>query len=853
MIHLLNVLVLAAVTAGTVFAKPTEEQNAARVGQPISLMVHPSTVHLSGPHAMQQLIVTGRYADGAERDLTPFCSIRAKADDVVTVNAGGFLQPRNNGRTTLVVQVAQSTARVPVVVEDVGKHQPISFRRQFIAALNVAGCNAGACHGIPSGRGGLKLSLRGYDPAGDYQELTRGALGRRVNRIDPDASLVYRKALGWVPHEGGQRFSVDSVAARTMHEWLKDGLPTDPPALLALTKLEILPGSRALTEPIRSQQLAVIAHFGDGTRQDMTRLTVFSSSDDRVAQVDGNGLVEFHQPGEVAILCRYLDIIQCVRLTYLDRNKDFHWSNPPEHNYVDRDVFAKLKLLNMLPSDLCTDQEFLRRVYLDLCGILPTPAEVQTFLADNATGKRARLIDQLMDRPEFADFWTYKWLDVLRCNRLTLQIKGSFAYRQWMRNHVASNTPWNEVVRELLTSSGSTFANPPTNYYRGPYNNGAPVVRDAQGLAETTAQLFFGIRLQCAQCHNHPFERWTQDDYYHMVAWFTQIKAKPDLVQPGEPPRPYPWQLRENALIIYSAREGEATHPRTGKLMIPKIMGMPPPVIPPGKDRREVLADLVTAPDNPFFAKATVNRIWFHLLGKGIVDPPDDFRDSNPPANDALLDAMAREFVDHKFDVKHIIRTIVASRTYQLSAHVNATNQNDDRYFSHALVKRKRLSAEVLLDAICAATDVPERFTGVPLGTRATQLPDGQMIYTGGRYASWDRHPFLKAFGQPAREAPCECEREGDVNLARVLELKNGAFVQEKLRAADNRIGKLLARNLADKDMIDQLFLATLSRPPLPDERNAALALVAKQADKRKAFESVHWALLNTNEFLLRY
>jgi hypothetical protein len=287
--------------------------------------------------------------------------------------------------------------------------------------------------------------------------------------------------------------------------------------------------------------------------------------------------------------------------------------------------------------------------------------------------------------------------------------------------------------------------------------------------------------------------------------------------------------------------------------MIPKIMGMPPPVIPPGKDRREVLADLVTAPDNPFFAKATVNRIWFHLLGKGIVDPPDDFRDSNPPANDALLDAMAREFVDHKFDVKHIIRTIVASRTYQLSAHVNATNQNDDRYFSHALVKRKRLSAEVLLDAICAATDVPERFTGVPLGTRATQLPDGQMIYTGGRYASWDRHPFLKAFGQPAREAPCECEREGDVNLARVLELKNGAFVQEKLRAADNRIGKLLARNLADKDMIDQLFLATLSRPPLPDERNAALALVAKQADKRKAFESVHWALLNTNEFLLRY
>jgi hypothetical protein len=835
-------------------AAPTEKVKAAVVGQPVSLDVHPATIRLSGRNAAQQIIVTARYENGVERDLTPFCILRADADDVVKIGRGGFLQPHKDGCTTLVVEAGQRTARVPVIVEDMDKLQPVSFRHHMIAVLNVAGCNAGACHGIPSGRGGFKLSLRGYDPAADFMEITRGALGRRAERFEPDASLIWQKALGRVTHEGGQRFGANSVAERTMRAWLKEGMLDDPSTLPALTKLEIAPGSRLLTAPGHSQQLAVTAHFGDGSSRDVTRLTVFSSSDDGIAQVDGNGLVEFQQPGEAAILCRYLDTIQCVRLTYLEPRQDFHWpGNLPEHNYVDREVFAKLKLLNMLPSDRCTDQEFLRRVFLDLCGILPAPESVQTFLADNTPNKRARLIDQLVERPEFADFWAHKWLDLLRCNRLTIQIKGSHGYRHWLRDHIASNTPWNQVVRELLTASGSTFANPPANYYRGPYNNGAPVVRDANGLAESTAQIFLGIRLQCAQCHNHPFERWTQDDYYHMAAWFARLEAKPDPFQLGDPPRPYPWQLRENALVIFSTREGEVVQPRTGKLMAPKILGMSTPALSPGKDRRELLADLVTAPDNPYFARATVNRIWFHLLGKGIVDPPDDFRDSNPPANEALLDTLSRDFVNHKFDVKHIVRTIVNSRTYQLSAHGNGTNLKDDKYFSHALVKLKRLSAEVLLDAISTATGAPDKFTGFPPGTRAVQLPDGQVIYTGGRYASWDRHPFLKVLGQPAREAACECERESDVNLARVLELKNGEFVQKKLQSPDNRVGKLLALNLPDNDILNELFLATLSRLPLPEERNAALDVVAKTAAKRVAWETVQWALLNTNEFLLRH
>jgi hypothetical protein len=546
-------------------------------------------------------------------------------------------------------------------------------------------------------------------------------------------------------------------------------------------------------------------------------------------------------------------VIECVRLTYLEPRPDFVWSNPPVHNEVDQHVFSKLRMLNILPADLCLDHEFVRRAFLDLCGILPTPEETRAFLADSNPGKRSRLIDTLLERPEFADFWAYKWLDVLRSNRLTIQIKGSHKYRQWLRSHIERNTPWNEVVAELLTASGSTFANPPANYYRGAYKHGEPVIRDAQSLAESTSQLFLGIRLQCAQCHNHPFERWTQDDYYHMVAFFNRLGAKQDPLEPGSPKQNYPWQLRENALVIYSKHNGEVTHPQSGKVISPKVLGMPAAAIPVDQDRRVLLAEQITSAENPFFAKATVNRIWYHLLGRGIVDPPDDFRDSNPSVNDALLDGLAKEFVQNRFDVKHIVRRIANSRTYQLSTHSNASNQADEKYFSHALIKRKRLSAEVLLDAICTATAEPESFTEMPEGTRSVQLPDGQVIYTGGRYASWDRHPFLKAFGQPAREAVCECEREGDVNLARALEIKNGDFVLGKIRSPGNRLGRLLNRKTPAADFLAELFLATLSRPPLDEESRTVLAHVEHAKEKRAAWEDVLWALLNSNEFLFRH
>ena len=832
--------------------KPQDKQ--ILIGHPVSLAVSPDSIRLSGPRGMRQVLVTGRYADGSVRDLTSACSYQIVNPEVANLSGRGFLQARKSGETKLKLQAGALSTTIPVLVSDFQNGPPVSFRQDFIAALNVAGCNMGACHGIPSGRGGFKLSLRGYNPDADYIELTHSAQGRRTNRFDPEQSLILKKGLALVPHQGGRRLITPNlVPLETIRGWLGEGLRQDRSDLPSLKKVEVLPGQRVQTSPARYQQLVVLGHFADGTVRDVTRLTAFSSSDESIAEVDVTGLVEMHQRGEAAILCRYLDTIECVRLTYLEPQASFVWSNPPANNAVDQHVFAKLKMLNILPSDLCLDHEFLRRASLDLCGILPNPEQTRAFLADTDPAKRDKLIDALVERPEFADFWTHKWLDVLRSNRLTIQIRGSHKYQFWLRNHIAHNTPWNEVVRELLTASGSTFLNPPANYFRGTYNFGEPAVREPNNIAESTSQIFLGIRLQCAQCHNHPFERWTQDDYLQMVAWFKRLQAKQDPLELGGPRPNYSWQLRENALVIFSKRDGEVISPQTGKVMAPKVLGMPTPTIPAGTDRRIVLAELITSPENPFFARATVNRLWFHLLGRGIVDPPDDFRDSNPSVNDPLLDELAREFVRNNFDLKYIIRMIAKSRTYQLSTQVNASNQSDEKYFSHAFVKRKRLSAEVLLDAICTVTAEPETFTDMPAGTRSTQLPDGQVIYTGGRYASWDRHPFLKAFGQPAREAPCECEREGDINLDRALELKNGDFLLGKVRAPKNRLGQLLSRKVPDSDFLNELFVVSLTRPPRSDESNTVRQHVSQAKDKRAAWEDVLWALLNSNEFLFRH
>jgi hypothetical protein len=609
--------------------------------------------------------------------------------------------------------------------------------------------------------------------------------------------------------------------------WLTEGLQDDPATLPSIKKVEVLPGARILKSPSKWQQLAVVATFeGDATR-DVTRLSNFSSSDPTIADVTPTGLVEFKRSGEVAILSRYLQELVAVRLMYLEPREGFIWPEPPEVNFIDKHTFAKLKQMTIAPSDLCTDYEFVRRAYLDCVGRMPTTTEAKAFLADKDAKKRDKLIDALVEMPEFADFWSLKWADVLRSSRKTIQAKGSYAFQAWLRGHFQKDTPMDEIVRELITSNGNTYTNPPSNYYR--------IAKDPQSLAETTAQLFLGVRMQCAKCHNHPFERWSQDDYYGMAAWFARVKTKPEPTVGTKPPG-----APVTAEVVFLTRDGEVTQPRSGKTMKPRYIGVGDADVKPGEDRRTLLAAWLTSPGNPFFAKSVANRVWFHLMGKGIVDPVDDFRDSNPSCNDELLDALAKDFVKNKFDMKHLVRIIMKSRTYQLSAQPNDSNKDDSKYFSHAVTKL--LTAEQLLDAICDFTAVPERFAGLPSGTRAIQLPDGEV-----------NHPFLKTFGQPARELACECERESDGNLAQALQLINGPTVNEKVRNASNRLGALLSAKMSEEQILTELFYAALARAPFDDEKSIALGHVAKGADKRKAWEDVLWAVLNTREFLFRH
>jgi Protein of unknown function (DUF1553)/Protein of unknown function (DUF1549) len=823
----LPALALAAFVSPAVAAPPSGDERAALIGAPAGLEAAPATATLNGLRDARQIVVSGKYADGSARDLTHAVSAKVEPAGIVELQDGVFLRPKKNGTATVIISAGGKEVRVPVTVSGMDAAAPVSFRRDVIASLNVGGCNMGACHGTPSGKNGFKLSLRGFDPAADYLQLTRDQFGRRSGKHNPEESLVLLKGVGRVPHEGGQRFGATSVPGEVLTAWLAEGLKDDAPNQPPVKSVSVSPGARVLKAPAKWQQLGVTVTFADGATRDVTRLSNFSSSDPSIADVTPNGLVEFKRAGEVAVLVRYLEELISVRLMYLEPREGFVWSNPPETNYVDTHVFAKLKLMTIAPSGVCEDFEFVRRAYLDCIGRMPTADESKAFLKDADPTKREKLIDALVDTPEFADFWALKWADVLRSSRKTIQVKGSYGMQAWLRGHFQKNTPFDKVVQEVIASNGNTFTNPPANYYR--------IAKDPTGLAETTAQLFLGVRMQCAKCHNHPFERWSQDDYYGFSAWFARVKTKPEPVIGTKPPTP-----AAGAEVVYTLRAGEVSQPRTGKVMKPRYLGVGDADVKPDEDRRAVLATWLTSTENPFFAKSVVNRVWFHLMGKGIVDPVDDFRESNPACNDELLDALAKDFGKSKFDMKALVKTIMKSRTYQLSAQPNDSNRDDAKYFSHAVTKL--LTAEQLLDAICDFTAVPEKFAGLPAGTRAIQLPDGEV-----------NHPFLKAFGQPARELACECERESDGNLAQALQLINGPTVNEKVRNPNNRLGKLLTAKATDDAILSDLYFAAVGRAPFDDEKKIALDHVNKRDDKRKAWEDVVWALVNTREFLFRH
>ncbi len=712
----------------------------------------------------------------------------------------------------LVVAIAPSVVRADEPV-------PTSFRTDVIAALSRVGCNSGACHGSPQGKNGFRLSLRGQDPDLDIATLTKELSGRRVNRQAPEDSLVLLKASGRVSHGGGQLFGRDHAAYTTIAKWIQEGAKDDKPSPLA--KIVVTPDAKRLDPANPAQQLTATAHFKDGTSRDVTALTVFTTND-TAAKVTPEGRVTFVRTGEASVLARYLTGITSVRLSFVQPDAKFAFRAPVANNFIDTAVFAKQKDMQLLPAAVCSDDVFLRRVFLDAIGTLPTPEEAAKFLDSQEKDKRAKLIDALLDREEFGYFWALKWADVLRGSPVTISERGVHSFHRYLVRSVADDKPLTTLARELLTGSGNTLHKPAANFYR--------VARTPEEAAEAAAQLFLGVRVQCARCHSHPFENITQTDYYGLAAFFARVQLK------GA-------QFGLDDEIVYTQANRELNNPITRKPQPPQAFGWVAPATGPDGDRRDHLADWLTDSKNKFFAPSVANRVWFHLLGKGIVDPVDDFRDTNPPSNPELLSALAAEFVKGGYKLKPLVRVILNSHTYQLASEApeqSAFAADPERYFVKASVRM--LTAEQILDAVSGATGVPEKFKGYPAGTRAIALPDGTL-----------NHPFLTAFAKPVRDVICECAREDDPALPQVLHMLNNAGVLGKVKSADGRVTSWVKAGKDDAWIVERVYLATLSRRPTAREKELVAAHLASAKDRATGLQDVQHALLNLNEFLLRH
>ncbi len=783
------------------------------------LEVYPAEVQLTGVREHAQLIVTGHYADGSIQDLTRVATISSANSDIVTVD-GTVAYPAGDGAGSLNVEVEGKTASVKVTVSNQQKPQPVSFLYDTLAALSKNSCNAGACHGSPSGKGGFRLSLRAFDPKLDELTLIREDFGRRTNSLDPNNSLLLLKPLMKVAHGGGRQIRADDPAYAVIHDWIEEGCKMDAPDAARPVKIDVYPKSgRVLKKPAVQQQLSVWAHYSDGSVRDVTPLAVYSSSDVEVADVSRNGLVEGLKRGEVAVVVRYLEFIESSFITFVEDVENFVWNDPQVNNYIDEAVDQKLKQLKYLPSDLCTDEEFIRRVYLDVIGILPTLEEVTAFAADEDPAKRNKVVDNLLGRPEYSKFWALKWGDLLRLTSGQVTSEGVYKYYRWVERSFRENQPYDEFATELLTATGSTFSNPAANFYR--------TSKDMNDCVETISQVFLGARLQCAKCHNHPFERWTQDNYYGMAAFFNRVQRSNT--------------KRANEMFIYVSQSGEVIQPRTQQQMKPWVPGQGDIENPNEFDRRLDFAGWLTKPDNPFFARIEVNRIWSQVFGRGIVEPADDFRDTNPPSNAVLLDQLANDFVENGYDRKAILATILKSRTYQTSYQPNDFNEDDTKYFSH--YQPRLLSAEQLLDAICHVTQVAESFGGLPAGTKATHLPAPDLV----------NNEFLKIFGQPERQTVCACERTNESNLSMAIQFFNGPLIYNKLKSESNSFRKSLTDGKDDTQIITLLYNLAVCRNPSETELKASLDHIASKENRVEALEDICWAILNTNEFLFQH
>jgi hypothetical protein len=785
-----------------------------------SLTVFPPQLLLDGPRDQQQLGVIGQDIRGQERDLIGAAKFISSAPGIVAVDANGFVRGVVDGKAIITVQAGRQTASLPVDVRRSTADLPVSFAREIVPILTKAGCNQGACHGSQHGRGGFKLSLRGFDPRFDHPQIVQSAEGRRVVLSDPERSILLLKPTLTMEHGGGERFKVGSREYQLLRQWLEDGAPEPSPKDATVSRLEVWPANRVM-EIGENQHIIVRAAWSDGRVEDVTLTAQFDSLNDAVAAVTPAGLITAKSKGETHIMVRFGGQAAVVRVT-LPYAKLASYPDLPRGNFVDDKLIAKWRTLGLTPSALCSDQEFLRRIHLDAIGTLPSLPEIKAFLADPSADKRAKAIDRVLNRPDFVDYWALKWGDLLRINRAKLNDKGMWSFYNWVRAAVRDNKPVDQFVRDIITAEGSTFTDGPTNFYR--------TAQTPTDWAETAAQLFLGVRMQCAKCHHHPFEKWSQDDYYGLAAFFVRLSSKPSRE----------FGLFGGETVIYLKPNGEITNPRKGGVIKPH----PPdgPVMDDAFDRRRKLAEWMTAKDNAFFARNMVNRFWGYFLGRGLVEPLDDLRATNPPSNAELLDALAADWANHRFDLKHLMRTIMNSRAYQLNSAATAGNAADANnvHFTHYTIKR--LTAEQLADALDFATGTREKYAGLPAGTRAIQLPDPEV-----------KSFLLDVFGRPARQITCECERTSQPNIAQALHLLNGDFINRKINDPAGRIETLFKAKTPTPAVIEEIYLATLSRPPSAEEGKKALDWVGKAPTPKEGVQDLLWTVLNSREFLFNH
>jgi hypothetical protein len=776
----------------------------------------PEDLSLRGPNDRVQLVLFGQYSSGQLHDLTHDVSFALAPAGVIQIDTEGFVSPLADGVTTITArsQDGKTATRTCHVVE-FGSQRSINFANEIVPIFTKSGCNAGGCHGKSGGQNGFRLSLLGFYPEEDYEWIVKEHRGRRVFQAAPEFSLLLTKPLNKLPHGGGRRIDEGTYEHQLLVRWIEQGMPFGSEDDPTVTKIEVYPKHREMNRGTR-QQLSAMAEYSDGSTRDVTRLATFEANDTEMAESTTTGRVTvFDRPGEVAVMARFQGHVTVFRASI---PLGVATTNiPASKNFIDDQVFGKLKKLGIPPSDQCDDSTFVRRVSLDITGRLPTGEMARTFVESKDPNKRNKLIDELLESPGYGDYFGNKWAMVMRNRRVPQSLAVSFRFHDFVRRSIQENVPYDRFVRSVLAASGDVDVNPAAAWYTN--------VNTSTSQMEDTAQLFLGMRIQCARCHHHPFERWSQNDYYGFEAFFSQVGLKANRTGLG------------NTEVFHRGGVATASNPRTKQPLKPRGLGGEPLDVPAYEDPRHALVDWMAAEDNPFFARALVNRYWKHFFGRGIVDPEDDMRVTNPPSNPELLDSLAKNFVASKFDLKNLVRTICRSNAYQLSNEPNEYNQSDKQNFSSFYPRR--LNAEPLYDAINQVAGADVRFAGMPVGTRAVQLPD-----------SGFNDYFLTVFGKPQAESACECERSSDANLAQSLHLLNSTDIQGKLAFNGGRCQQLAASEQSDSEKVTELYYWAMARAPHDDELAHIIQYVAAKPDKRKAYEDVMWALFNTKEFL---